>query len=116
MKKRVFLFGISVLLVAFGLWDFFTLRLMQGVSPSTCNQHLSIAIIGAVLLVWSPSYTSTKSKWIIYVLQLFLFLGFIFSVSSIFLFQFHHPFYILRHLIIGLLLVGAIKLLYDKLK
>jgi len=72
MKLNYFLFGVGIILITIGLWDYFYLRGLDDISNSEETQQLVPSIVGAVLLVFSPLFQKTVPKWFVGVLCFFL--------------------------------------------
>jgi len=56
MKKSIYLFLGALMIVGISLWDYFALRMLEGVSKTVEEQQLFPGIFGAVLLLVSPLF------------------------------------------------------------
>lgn len=109
MKQSIYpsLFIGAILIISLSLWDYFALRMLDGISKSIEQQHLMPAIVGAVLLLISPLFEQSVPKWLIYFIILFLTLTLLLWLSMIQTTAISDAYYTIRHLA-GSLLIGIL--------
>lgn len=87
-----------MLLIGIGLWDYFSLKMLDQLPKSELEHQLIPSIVGAIILVLSPLFEQTRPKWLYALLLFFLVVIALFLTSFALSKVYADNGYLLRHM------------------
>ena len=97
MKLNYLYWVSAIIMITIGLWDFYSLRLMNEQTIRTENQQLSPAITGAIVLILSPLFQFKPAKILIILISVLMIITIVILITQPIMGTYADFGYIVRH-------------------